>query len=237
MKTAAYRGCLLGLAIGDALGYAVDHKSWEEICQDYGPGGLMGYDLVNGFAETTSYTQIAAMAANGLLMGTTRGQLKGHMAPFVRYLAVAMKEWSKNQYLRREPAEAYCWVSRIAQLRRRRCMDTRMLDTLNRDRLGTPEEPVNGHTSPGMLTAAVAVGLFFQSRRMQVQEVGSLGAEAIALTHGDPMAFLSGSVLAYTVAGILQDEQTPLRAHFLQAADAVAAQFSHQYPQSKTLRY
>ena len=26
-----YRGCLLGLAVGDALGYTVDSKSWEEI--------------------------------------------------------------------------------------------------------------------------------------------------------------------------------------------------------------
>ena len=43
----AYRGCLLGLAIGDAMGYTVDRKSWEEIKNDYGPNGLLacGEDL------------------------------------------------------------------------------------------------------------------------------------------------------------------------------------------------
>ena len=53
-RLSCYRGCLLGLAVGDAMGYTVDKKSWEEICQDYGPNGLMGYDLVNGYADATS---------------------------------------------------------------------------------------------------------------------------------------------------------------------------------------
>ena len=64
----AHRGCLLGLAVGDAMGYAVDSKSWAEIQEDYGPNGLLGYDLVNGYADVTSYTQIAAFTCNGLLL-------------------------------------------------------------------------------------------------------------------------------------------------------------------------
>ena len=232
----AYRGCLLGLAVGDAMGYAVDDKSWDEICADYGPNGLLGYDLVNGFAEFSSHTQLAAVAANGLLMGTTRGQLQGRMAPFIRYISVAVKEWSVTQHTRREPDRAFCWICRVPEMRRRRCVDTRMLDTLSREKLGTPEEPVNHFDTPGMLTAAAAVGLFFHPDRMQVQEVGRLGAEAVALTHGEPMAFLSGAALAYIIAGILQDPQTELEEHFLQAADAVAAQFGREYPAAPELR-
>lgn len=236
MKNTAYRGCLLGLAVGDAMGYAVDDKSWEEICRDYGPNGLLGYDLVNGYAEMTSYTQLAAVAANGLLMGTTRGQLRGQMAPFIRYIAVAVKEWSQAQHTRREPDRAFCWICRVPEMRRRRCMDTRMLDTISRGSLGTPEEPVNDYTTPGMVTAPVAVGLFFDPDRMAVQEVGRLGAETVALTHGDPMAFLTGAVLAYLIAGIVQDEESALAEHILHAADAVAAQFGREYPQAQALR-
>jgi len=70
----AYTGCLLGLAVGDALGATVDGKSYRDICRDYGPAGLLGYDLVNGFAQITSHTQVAAFACNGLLIGTARGQ-------------------------------------------------------------------------------------------------------------------------------------------------------------------
>ena len=80
-KQTFYRGCFLGMAVGDAMGYTVDDRSLEQIRQDYGPEGLLGYDLVNGYADVSSYTQLAAFAGNGLLLGLTRGQMQGIMAP------------------------------------------------------------------------------------------------------------------------------------------------------------
>ncbi len=231
-----YRGCLLGLAVGDAMGYTVDHRTLEEIRRDYGPNGLLGYDLVNGYAEVTSHTQLAAYTANGLLMGATRGQLRGRMAPYIRYITLAQQEWATVQNTRREPENALCWITRVPEMRRRRCTDTRMLDTLNREPLGTMEEPVNGHTSPAAMTCAVGVGLFFQPDRMDVSEVGRLGAESVALTHGDPLSFLTGAALAYCIAGIVQDPETALPEQFLQSADAVAGQFGREYPQAIQLR-
>ena len=53
VSQSSYRGCLLGLAVGDAMGYTVDNRSWQEIQEDYGPNGLLGYDLVNGYADVT----------------------------------------------------------------------------------------------------------------------------------------------------------------------------------------
>ena len=35
-------GCLMGMAVGDAMGAAVEKKSYEEICETYGPAGLFG---------------------------------------------------------------------------------------------------------------------------------------------------------------------------------------------------
>ena len=73
-KLSACGGCLLGMAAGDALGYTIDDKSWQEIQEDYGPYGLMGYDVVNGTVQVSSYTQVGAYVANGLLLGVTRGR-------------------------------------------------------------------------------------------------------------------------------------------------------------------
>ena len=81
LRQTSYRGCLLGMAVGDAMGYTVDARSWQEIREDYGPNGLLGYDLVNGYADVTSYTQIAAYTCNGLLFGLTRGQMTGKWLP------------------------------------------------------------------------------------------------------------------------------------------------------------
>ena len=69
-----YQGCLLGLAVGDAMGYTIDEKSWREIQTAYGPNGLLGYDIANGVVELSSYTPLAAYTANGLLVALTRGR-------------------------------------------------------------------------------------------------------------------------------------------------------------------
>ena len=95
-KIAAYRGCLLGMAVGDAMGYPVDKKSWDEICEDYGPNALLGYDLVNGSADITSHTQMAAFVCNGLLLGVIRG----NPDKYSRFMAMSLREWAKSQQFR-----------------------------------------------------------------------------------------------------------------------------------------
>ncbi len=227
-----YRGCLLGLAVGDAMGYTVDARSWQEIREDYGPNGLLGYDLVNGYADVTSYTQLAAFTCNGLLLGLTRGQMLGKMAPFVKYIEVACREWAVSQRPWGRPRRTYCWLLRKPELCRRHCMDTRMLDTLSRERVSTPEMPVNNFSDPGGLTCAIGVGLFVHPDRMDQQEIDRLGAEAVALTHGSPTAFLSGAVLAHIISQQLQNPAAPLKKIALEAVEAMKEQFAHQYSQA-----
>lgn len=231
-KVAAYRGCLLGMAVGDAMGYTVDKKSWDEICEDYGPNGLLGYDLVNGSADITSYTQLAAFVCNGLLLGAIRGNPE----KYSRYMAMSLREWAKSQQFRGTTEKTFCWLAQVPAMRRRHCMDTRMLDALTREVLGTPEAPVFQSAFPGAVTAAAAVGLCYEIARLEPAQIGRLGAEAVAFTHGDPEAFLSGAFLAHSIAGILQDPQLPVAKQFLNAAEAVQAQFAETYAQADSLK-
>ena len=204
-KRNIFRGCLLGLAVGDAMGYTVDSKSLDEICDDYGPNGLLGYDLVNGYADVTSYTQLTAFTANGLLLGLTRGQLRGIMAPPARYIALALREWSRSQHYC-EQEKNYCWLSTAAELKRRRCMDTWMLSTLGREPLGTMEEPVNRSDHPAAMTEVIPIALLAQNLNLSQEEIVRLGAEAVALTHGNPDAFLSAAALTYALCRIISEE-------------------------------
>lgn len=230
-KIDQYRGCLLGLAVGDAMGYPVDKKTWDEICQDYGPNGLLGYDLVNGCADITSYTQMAAFVCNGLLLGAIRG----NPDYYSRYMALSLREWVKSQQFRTNPEKTFCWVAQVPGMRRRHCMDTRMLDALSRETLGTPEKPVFRSPFPGSVTTAIGVGLCCETARMTPQQLGRLGAEAVAFTHADPEAFLSGAFLAFCIAGILQEPDVPLTRRFAQAAEALQEQFGEGYPQAAEL--
>ena len=220
----AYRGCMLGLAVGDAMGCAVDKKSLEQIRADYGPNGLLGYDLVNGCADVTSYTQLAAFVANGLLLAVSRGK-----SDYLRFVTLSLREWARNQRFHRDPEKSYCWIAKPKCLRLHLNRDARMLDALRFDLLGTVDAPINRNSAPGALTTAVAVGLFFDHRRMEPAQIGTLAAQIVALTHGDPEAFLSAAVLAYSVAGILQEPERPLEEQFLQAAAAMQAQFRDRF--------
>ncbi|MEW5935298.1 MAG: ADP-ribosylglycohydrolase family protein, partial [Bacillota bacterium] len=38
-----YRGTLLGVAVGDALGAPIEFMRWDEIRARYGPEGVRGY--------------------------------------------------------------------------------------------------------------------------------------------------------------------------------------------------
>ncbi len=235
-KAAVYRGCLLGLAVGDAMGYTVDGSSWDQIREDYGPNGLLGYDLVNGYAEISSHTQLAAFACNGLLLGLTRGQMQGRMAPFVRYVGLAAKEWAQTQrYRSGPPPRTFCWVARVKELCSRRCMDTLMLDTLTRERTGSLEDRVNRFDSPGMLLAAVSVGLFADMGKITAEEADRLGAEVVALTHGSPMAFLSGAMTANIIRNLLRMPEVTMDVLVEGAMARIRDQFGPSYPQTEDL--
>ncbi|MBQ4642091.1 MAG: ADP-ribosylglycohydrolase family protein [Oscillospiraceae bacterium] len=227
----AYRGCLLGLAAGDAMGYTVDNKTLEEIRENYGPDGLLGYDLQETeFATITSYTQIAAYLSNALLLSVSRGK-----GDYSRYVKLGLREFTRSQQFYRDPEASYCWVAKCPQFRRRHCRDARMLDILRLEFYGSPENPRNDNNAPGALTAGIAVGLFYNSRRLTPEQVGSLTAQTVALTHGNPEAFLCAVVLAYAIAGIVQEPEYALRAQFEQAIAAMDGQFRARFPVAEEL--
>ncbi len=232
-KQDVFRGCLLGLAVGDAMGYTVDSKTLSEIQEDYGPNGLLGYDLVNGYAEVTSYTQLAAFAANGILLGLTRGQMQGRMAPLVRYIALAVREWSRSQHYC-EQEKNFCWLSTVPEMKRRRCMDTWMLSTLSRQTLGTLEEPVSHSDHPAALTEVIPVALMSQRMSLGDEERDRLGSEAVALTHGAE-AFLSGAALTHALHRILSGADLTYAELVNETLEAVQMQFGRQFSQTGKL--
>ena len=233
IRRTTYRGCLLGMACGDAMGYTVDSRYWSEIQEDYGPNGLMGYDLVNGYAEISSYTQLAAFTCNGLLLGLTRGRMLGKMAPFVNYIRMAAQEWAYSQRPWGRPEKTFCWLLWKRELCQRHCMDTRMLEALARDTqrypLGTPDQPRNNYGGPGSLTAAIGAGLFFDPDRIGQEETDFLGAEVVALTHGAPMAFVSGAALAHLMSRVLCAPNASFRLLLKETLDFIRKTYGHRY--------
>ena len=68
------RGCLIGGAVGDALGYAIEFQNEEQIFSRYGENGITSYELDcnTGKALISDDTQMTLFTANGILVGDTR---------------------------------------------------------------------------------------------------------------------------------------------------------------------
>ena len=63
-----YTDCLLGGAVGDALGWPVEFSGFDEIVWDYGAEGIRGpVPGEGGFYEITDDTQMTLFTAEGLL--------------------------------------------------------------------------------------------------------------------------------------------------------------------------
>ena len=65
-----YRGCLLGGAVGDALGAPVEFMSRAQIVRAFGPHGIEDYAPAFGKLGTiTDDTQMTLFTAEGLMRG------------------------------------------------------------------------------------------------------------------------------------------------------------------------
>lgn len=227
------RGCLLGLAVGDAMGYPVDEKSWEEIQEAYGPNGLLGYDLVNDCATASAYTQVAAFVSNGLLLGVSRGKQEHYL----RYVHLSLREWARAQHFPRDPERSLCWVAKIPQMRVRKSKDSRMLDALRMDTAGTMDKPVNRASSTGSLPGAVVAGLVCNDRGMERAYAPLLGAQTVAMTHGNVETFLCGCVLSECIAAVMEQDQPDLQACLENAITVMEQKFGERFEQAASLAH
>ena len=81
-----FRGCLIGGAAGDALGYEVEFKNEGQIFSRYGERGITEYVLHDGKALISDDTQMTLFTGTGLLLGTTRGMMRGIMGEYSGYI-------------------------------------------------------------------------------------------------------------------------------------------------------
>ena len=142
-----YRGCLIGGAAGDALGYAIEFSDEEDIFKKYGDTGITEYELADDVAEISDDTQMTLFTANGLLLGTTRGMTRGIMGSYASYAYYCYKDWLRTQTseypVDREKPYAYTWLINIPELFSRRAPGNTCLSAINSGVLGTIEEPIN----------------------------------------------------------------------------------------------
>jgi ADP-ribosylglycohydrolase len=109
-------GCMVGGAVGDALGYPVEFMTIDQILRKYGDKGITRYQLnKDGVAEISDDTQMSMFVANGLAMAYVH-----YKNCTVKYHELALKAWYWTQTHRfdeeRPESVSQFWLTEIPQL-------------------------------------------------------------------------------------------------------------------------
>ena len=231
-KLDRYRGCLLGGAAGDALGYPVEFLSLAEIRKQYGPAGITEYKLQRGVAQISDDTQMALFTANGLLYNATRRRLGAPGGgPECGVMAVFYQDWLRTQQepYRRSVGRHFAWLMNVPALYHRRAPGCTCMEAIAQEAWGTPETPINGSKGCGGIMRVVPLALAYrrgENYHGSLEELGKIGAEIVAITHGHPLGYMPAAVLVHIINRILTDRKhISLKEIILEARDTAAKIF------------
>ena len=78
----------------------------------------------------------------------------------------------------------------------------------------------------------IPVALLSAILPMEPDAVDRMGAETVALTHGDPLAFLSGAVLTHALRLLMQQPNITAQALLQDTVDSIQLQFGREHGQT-----
>lgn len=209
------KGCLIGGAIGDALGYAVEFLSASAIFRKYGESGITAYEINHGIAEISDDTQMTLFTATGLLIGTTRGMMRGIMGDYAEsYIACSYGDWYRTQIEKYPLPEgsSYSWLVNIPEMFSRRAPGNTCLAALGQDVYGTLEEPLNQSKGCGGIMRVAPIGLYFCDKQYEPEKIDIIGAKAAALTHGHELGYIPAAMFVHIILRISEYGDTILEA-------------------------
>ena len=213
-----YRGCLLGGAVGDALGAPVEFLSLDQIRAQFGPEGIRNFAPACGrLGAFTDDTQMTLFTAEGILrfwswstVITTLPDFDiecGHRA-LLRWLKTQGMESRHPAFAEATKAEDNGWLLGVRDLHARRGPGNTCLSALVGDRVGTIEEPLNDSKGCGGVMRMAPVGLV----RYGPFGLGAsfrLGCRLAAITHGHPSGYLAAGAFAATIWAVVDGHGLP----------------------------
>ncbi len=197
------RGSLFGGAMGDALGYSVEFLKREEILKQFGDNGISEYVLNGkGIAEISDDTQMTLFTATGILIGITRGKLRGIMGPLEGYIWKSYTNWCEMQMgLKPNGEQRFSWLMDVPEMGENRAPGTTCVHAIMKQRRGSVENPLNDSKGCGgiMRIAPVALYLNRTGDVNGMRDVFEVASEVAALTHGHELGWLSSGMAAYII--------------------------------------
>ena len=185
------RGCLIGGAVGDALGAPVEFSSWSSIKKKYGEIGVTELEMSHGvYGAVTDDTQMTLFTAEGLIRAHNRWLGRGICNP-VAVIHNAYGRWLRTQGEDNHKCFNNGWLITNKQLWNRRAPGTTCIDALLRMN-GLAQPASNDSKGCGTVMRAAPIGLF-------ALDAFTLGQQCSALTHGHPTGQIAGGAFAHLI--------------------------------------
>lgn len=217
-KKDLFRGCLIGGAAGDALGYMIEFWGEKEIFREYGSRGITAYEKSRGAARISDDTQMTMFTAAGLMKGE----------PYPENVYQSYLDWLGTQDRDARVLDGHksaTWLSHVEDLYSLRAPGGTCLSGLRSGRMGTIEEPLNNSKGCGGVMRSAPAGLFAGSDEKAAARAALLGAQVSVITHGHPLGYLPGAALAHIVWRLTHSENCSIRQAVSGTADVLQALF------------
>ncbi len=198
------RGCLVGGAAGDALGYAVEFNSLSSILKKYGPNGISAYELdPKGTARFSDDTQMTLFTADGLLSAYTYDPNPSPES-ILKHVQEAYIAWYATQTAFQLPLPS-SWLTHVKDLWSRRAPGNTCLSALSALKDGKPIH--NDSKGCGAVMRIAPIGIFYAALsnqgRMQNAECINLcakvAAETALITHHHDLSTLASVFTALVI--------------------------------------
>ena len=211
------RGSMIGGAVGDALGYAVEFSSESQIFSKYGSAGITDYELSGGKALISDDTQMTLFTANGILVGETRFRMRGIGGIPSGYVSNAYQDWLKTQYSDIDTVKKYerytkeggfSWLLDVPELYSRRAPGNTCLSALSkRAKTDQPgdfiKNPVNDSKGCGGVMRIAPLALKYKYFINQ-EDLDIEAAQLAAITHGHSLGYMPAAVVCHIISTILK---------------------------------
>ena len=217
-RKSRYRGCLLGGAVGDALGYPVEFMKEDGIFRKYGEKGIQTLSQAGNPAVISDDTQMTLFAANALIRS------EAIHCDWKENLLRAYQEWLGTQgdecCIRDDPRPRM-WLYEVEGLHARRAPGNTCLASIRRT-AGKREAIFADNNSKGCGTVmraapyGLSVGYDPLSRGEEANAVIKMAHVDADFTHGHPAAREASASLAALIWEIVQ--YSPQRCNSLEEA-------------------
>ncbi len=201
-KLERFEGCLLGGAIGDALGNPIEFEDIYVIKRIYGNKGMQNL-LVNqkNYAEFTDDTQMTMFTADGIIKAIRKTFDKTKL-PDLKTIFESYKLWLNTQVRNQKLQRGKGWIAELEELYEPRDPGITCLAAMRNNVPGTIQNPINSSSGCGGVMRMAPVGLMYHENP---ETAFKIGADCAALTHGNPRAYLAAGFLSALIAHIINN--------------------------------